>query len=146
VTTSWMSVWRYFLWSLEFLYARPFVYGTVLLVANFVASVIALRPFRQSIWKRTYPIIIFQFVFFPATLFVAAVGTVDWQRVPFPGPNHWGLRTEDAFAVGSLIVAAYWIYRMKRLRWFAVSSEMLQICFLVAANFIAGMALTGTWL
>lgn len=35
---------------------------------------------------------------------------------------------------------------MKGLRWFAVSFEMLQIWLLVAANFIAGMALTGTWL
>jgi hypothetical protein len=34
---------------------------------------------------------------------------------------------------------------MKELRWYAVSVAVLQLWFLVGANIIAGMALTGRW-
>jgi hypothetical protein len=124
----------------------PFVYGTLLLGLNFIASVIRQRPFQKPIWKQTYSIAVLQFLFFPATLAVAVVGRVDWQQAHFPGPNHWGLRVEDLFDLGSLILSVYLVGRMKGLRWFALSLVMLQFWLLVAAGFIAGMSLTGTWL
>ena len=37
-------------------------------------------------------------------------------------------------------------WKMKGLRWFALSLALLQLWLLAAANFIAGMSLTGTWL
>ncbi|MGD1210851.1 MAG: hypothetical protein ABR973_05775 [Candidatus Acidiferrales bacterium] len=141
-----LTLWMYLRWSLGFLYAPPFVYVTLLLAINFAAAVISQRPLRNPIWKRTYPFTIAQFLFFPATLAVAVIGRVDWQQPHFPGPNYWGLRAEDVFAVSSVIVGSYWIWKMKGLRWFASSLALLQLWLLAAANFIAAMSLTGTWL
>jgi hypothetical protein len=142
----WLALWTYLHWSLEFLYMPPFAYGTLSLGLSFIASVIRQRPFSKPIWQQTYFIVVLQFLFFPATLAVAVLGRVDWQQPHFPGPNKWGLRVEDVFALGSLIVGIYWVWRMKGLRWFAVSLAMLQLCLLAAANFVAAMSLTGTWL
>ena len=142
----WPTFWTYLRWSLEFLYEPPFAYGTLLFGLSFVASVIRQRPFQKPIWKQTYSIVVLQFMFFPAALAVAVLGRVDWTQNPFPGPNYWGLRAEDIFDLGSLILSVYWVWRMKGLRWFALSLAMLQLWLLAAAGFIAGMSLTGTWL
>lgn len=142
----WLVLGTYLYWSLEFLYKPPFAYGTLALGLILIASVICQRPFSKPIWKRTYFIVLLQFIFFPATLAVAVLGRVDWQQPHFPTPNNWGLRAEDVFALGSLMVSIYWVWRMKGLRWFAVSLAILQIWLLAAANFIAAMSLRGTWL
>lgn len=142
----WLTFWTYLRWSLEFLYRPPFVYGTLLIGLNFIASVIRQRPFLKPIWKQTYFIVVLQFLFFPATLALVVLGEVDWQQPHFPGPNYWGLRAEDLFDLCSLTLGGYWVWRMKELRWFALSLVMLQIWLLVAAGLIAGMSLTGTWL
>jgi len=142
----WSTFWGFLGWSLEFLFVPPLVYGTLLLGLSFIASVIRQRPFSKPIWKKTYSIAVLQFLFFPATLAVAVLGRVDWQQFHFPGPNKRGLRAEYVFAVGSLIVSGYWVWRMKGLRWFALSLAMLQLWLLAAANLIAAMSLTGNWL
>jgi hypothetical protein len=142
----WLALRTYLRWSLEFLYTPPFAYGTLSLGLIFIGSVICQRPFSKPIWQQTYFIVVLQFLFFPATLAMAVLGRVDWQQPHFPGPNKWGLRAEDVFALGSLIVNIYWVWRMKGLRWFAVSLAMLQLWLLAAANFVAAMSLTGTWL
>jgi hypothetical protein len=142
----WLTFWTYLRWSLEFLYEPPFAYGTLLLVLNFIASVIRQRPFQKPIWRQTYFIVVLQFLFFPAVLAVAVLGRVDWQKPHFPGPNYWGLRAEDFCDLGSLILSVYWVSRMKGLRWFALSLAILQLWLLAAAGFIAAMSLTGTWL
>jgi hypothetical protein len=142
----WMAFWTYLRWSLEFLYVPPLVYVTVVLVLSLIASAIRQRPFNKPIWKQTYTIVILQFLFFPAVLTVAVLGRIDWQQPHFPGPNYWGLRAEDLFDLGSLILGVYWVWRMKGLRWFALSLTILQLWLLAAAGFIAAMSLSGTWL
>jgi hypothetical protein len=141
-----MTFWLYLRWSFEFLYEPPFAYGTLLLVLNAVASGVCQKPFGKPIWKQIYSIIIVQFLFFPTTLAVAALGYVDWTENPFPEPNYWGLRVEDAFAIGSFVLGIYWVWRMKGLRWFAASCAIFQLWLLSAAQFIAAMALKGKWL
>jgi hypothetical protein len=79
-------------------------------------------------------------------LTIAVLGRVDWQQNPFPGPNYWALRAEDLIDFASLILGGYWVWRMKGLRWFALSLVILQLWPLAAAGFIAAMSLTGTWL
>ena len=146
MTHFWETYWTYLRWSLEFLYEPPFAYASLLLSLNFLASVIRQRPFHKPIWKQTYFIVVLQFLFFPSVLAVAVLGRVDWQQVPFPGPNKWGLRLEDLCDLGSLILGVYWVWRMKGLRWFALSLVILQLWLLGAVGFIAAMSLTGTWL
>ena len=142
----WLTFWTYLRWSLEFLYSPPFLYGTLLCGLSLVASVVRQRPFDKPIWKQTYAIVALQFLFFPAVLTIAVLGRVDWQQPHFPGPNYWGLRAEDLIDFGSLILGSYWVWRMKGLRWFALSVVIFQLWLLAAAGFIAAMSLTGTWL
>jgi hypothetical protein len=140
------TFWHYTLWSLEFLYYPPYCYGTLAIVVSLVTSVAVQHPFRKEVWKRTFSLVIVQSLCFPATIAVAAIGYVDWQVPNFPGPNNWGLRAADLLGLLSLGLGVYWVWKMKGLRWYAVSLTLLQLWFLVAANFIAGMALTGRWL
>jgi hypothetical protein len=137
---------RYLYWSVEFLYTPPFCYVTLAIFASLVISVLVQRPHMNPIWKKYYSIPIVQFLCFPAAIAVAAVGYVDWQPPNYHGPNTWGLRTEDLLGVISLCLGIYWIWKMKGLRWLAISVTLLQLWILAGANFIAGMALTGQWL
>jgi hypothetical protein len=136
--------WEYLRWSIGFLYVPPFAYGTLLVGVSLIASAIYERPFSETKWRENYSLVVLQFLFFPSTLAVAALGSVGFS--PSVNPNYWGLRAEDAFVIGSLAVGVYWILRMRGLRWFAASLAMLQLWLLAGAQFIAGMALTGRWL
>jgi hypothetical protein len=136
--------WAYLWWSIEFLYVPPFAYGTVLVGVSLIASAIYQRPFSETKWRQTYSLVVLQFLFFPSTVAVAALGGVGFS--PLVKPNYLGLRVEDAFVIGSLAVGACWIWRMRGLRWFATCLVMLQLWLLAGAYFIAGMALTGRWL
>ena len=146
MTHFWLTFWTYLHWSIEFLCEPPFVYITVLLGLNFIASVIRQQPFKKLVWKGTYSIVVLQFLFFPAAIAVAVLGRVDWEQPHFPGPNYWALRAEDLFDLGSLSLGVYWVCKMKGLRWFASSVALLQLWLLAGAGLIAGMSLTGTWL
>jgi hypothetical protein len=138
-----LTLWTYLRWSLEFLYAPPFAYVTLVISLSFIASVVRQRPFHATNWKQNYSLVMLQFLFFPSTLIVASIGAVPLPRL---SPNYWGLRALDVFAIGSLVVGAYWTWRMKGLRWFAVSLTLLQLWVLAGAQFIGGMALSGDWL
>ena len=114
---------------------------TLAVFGNLVVSRLIQKPFGRDVWKRKYYIAIVQLVCYPATLLVAACGAVDG-----PEPNAWGFRATYALAIISFGVGIYWVWLMKGIRWFAVSVVILQLWLLAAANFIAGMALTGRWL
>jgi hypothetical protein len=43
-------------------------------------------------------------------------------------------------------MGAFWIYKMKGLRWFAASLVVLLQVILTGAGFIAGMSVSGEWL
>jgi len=91
-----------------------------------------------------FPAIVF--LCFPATIAIAAAGYVSVNHISNAEPNRWGLRACDLLAFISLGAGAYWTYRLKGLRWFAVSVTLFQLWLLVCANLIAGMALTGDWI
>ncbi len=132
---------RHLLWSLEILYYPPFVLATLVIIGSIVASVLIQRPFAKEVWKQRYSVVFVQFLCFPAVIAVAATGRVDG-----PEPNDWGLRAADLLSLISLGLGIYWIWIMKGLPWYATSVTLLQLWLLAAANFIAGMALTGRWL
>ncbi len=66
--------------------------------------------------------------------------------MPYPRENPTGSHILDALFYLSLATAAFWIYRMKGLRWLSASLLLLQELILVSAGFIAGMAVSGDWL
>lgn len=140
------TFWWYVKMSMEFVYAPPFCFFTLPLAISLVASIVRQKPFRRDTWKRTYWVCIVQFLLFLATILVAAMGGVDWRKIPFPGPNRLGLYANNALTVLSLGLGTYWVVRMKGTRWFALSATLLQVWFLWGAGFVAAMSLTGTWL
>jgi len=61
-------------------------------------------------------------------------------------PNSVANHVCDFLGWLSLALAAFWVYRMKGFRWFAVSVVTLLEMILAGAFFVAGMAITGDWL
>jgi hypothetical protein len=43
-------------------------------------------------------------------------------------------------------MGAFWVYKMKGLRWFAVSLVGLLEVIILSASFVAGMSVSGDWL
>ena len=76
MTHFWATFWTYLRWSLEFLNEPPFVYTTLLLGSNFIASVI-----RQSHCENHLETNLLHcrsaILILPAMLAVAVLGNVD---------------------------------------------------------------------
>jgi len=134
------------MWSLEFLFLPPALCATAPIFASLCMSIVRQQPFASDVWRKTYWVVIVQFLLFAGTITVAIVGWVDWQQPIFPGPNRLGLRIVNALSLTSLLLGVYWVWRMKGKRWFATSAALFQLSMLLGAGFVAGMALTGTWL
>lgn len=143
---SWMALWKYFQWSLDFLIVWPFWLVTLALIANLGASLALQWPFRDGRWKKEYWLVFTSYIFIPVTLAIGVIAAVDPEMVPRPKPNTLAVWTSDGLFVAALLLGAYWVYRMKGLRWFALAIALIQLWVLFSAGFIAGMALSGDWL
>jgi hypothetical protein len=137
--------WLLTLWSFDFLIYPPFCFVSIFLAINLAGSIVRQMPFRHDKWIRMMRLPLIIFLCFPATIAIAVVGYVD-PPSPFAKPNTWGLQACNLLALIALVAGIYWTYRLKGLRWLAISVTLIQMWFLACANFIAGMALTGKWL
>src|ERR1700686_1707276 len=79
---SWGGFWKYFQWSLEFLYIWPMLLVSLALVANLGAALIHKWPFRPDRWKKEYWIAFVNLLFIPTTIAIGVVGAIDPARVP----------------------------------------------------------------
>jgi hypothetical protein len=137
--------WTYSLWSLQLVVMFPRLL-MVLAVAtvSLVFSCIKQIPFQSPQWKRSHWLVLTQLLFFPI---VISIGVL----YPAASVNR-GAAVSTANKVSqvlgwlSLVLAVYWIYRMKGLRWFAASLVLLIQVILMGAFFISGMAVSGDWL
>ena len=137
--------WTLSVWSFQsLLYITPLL---LLLIAACLSLVLAFwkqRPFQSPLWKRSHWFVLTQLLFFPV---VIAIGVL----CPASSPSSYHGSSTAAWASGllgwlSLALAAFWVYRMKGIRWFAFSVvAMLQII-LMGAFFVSGMAVSGDWL
>jgi hypothetical protein len=86
-----------------------------------------------------------QLLFFPAIIAVGVFypSATSW---PNPQPNRIGDLWLNVLFCGSVGMGAFWIYKMKGLRWFAASLVVLLQVILTGAGFIAGMSVSGEWL
>jgi hypothetical protein len=139
--------WTYSVWSFEFVFVIPrmlviFLAATVSLVLAFWKQ----RPFQNHAWKRSHWLVFTQLLFFPAVICIGVL-------YPAAGPSY--LRTTPSSIANnvcnflgwfSLALAAFWVYRMKGFRWFAVSLVAVLEIILIGAFFVAAMAVTGDWL
>ena len=132
-------------WSLQsLLHITPLL---LLLIAACLSLVLAFwkqRPFQNPLWKSSHWFVLTQLLFFPV---VISIGVL----YPASSPSFYHASSTAAWASGllgwlSLALAAFWVYRMKGIRWFAFSVvAMLQII-LMGAFFVSGMAVSGDWL
>jgi hypothetical protein len=136
---------RYVIWGLEFVFFPPLCFATIAIVLSLVAAIIKQKPFSTSRLRRdTLCILVAQVLIFVLTVSIAVVGYVDWTN--YHGPNEGALHLETALAAISVVLAIYWVIRMKGYRWYSISLSLLQLVALAGANIVAGMSLTGRWL
>ena len=139
------TFWRYSADTVQFLILPPYLVVTIILLGGVAVSLVFDRAIGHNVTKSTYWIAFAQFLCLPATLAIAATGSVDRFAAPYH-PNQLGLWASNILFVVSLCLGAYWIWKMKSHRWFATSVALVQLWSLVVAGFVAGMALTGDWL
>jgi hypothetical protein len=139
--------WTYSVWSLEFVFVIP----RMLVISLFATASFALafwkqRPFDSPLWKRSHWLVLTQLLFFPVVICIGVLYPADGpsylRSTPYSVANH----VCNFLGWFSLALAAFWVYRMKGFRWFAVSVVTLLEMILAGAFFVAGMAITGDWL
>ncbi len=119
----------------------------LLLIVGLFISIIWQQPFDSRRWRRRNLLIFTQVLFYPAIVAIGALFRVDSNpmrpRAPVNPFADWAL---DITFFLSLALGLYWIYEMKRLRWFAFCFVFLVQLVLFGAMFVAGMSITGDWL
>ena len=145
VTQFASQFWRLSVWSLEsLLYLPPLL---VLVSLSSVSTALAFRrqrPFQSPLWKKSHWFVLTQLLFFPVLISIGVL-------FPGSGPSFYhavstATRVHGLLGWLSLALAAFWVYRMKGFRWFAVSVVMLLEVILMGAFVVTGMAVTGDWL
>jgi hypothetical protein len=135
----------YSVWSLEAVVALPpfpiiFICAAISLAVSFFRQ----KPLENTLWKNSHWLVFTQLLFFPI---VISLGVL----YPASGPSFYtkdsaASHVADVFCCLSIILAAFWVYRMKGFRWFACSLVLLLEIILLGAFFVSGMALSGDWL
>jgi len=137
--------WTLTVWSIQSLFYMP------PLTALFILALLSLslaawkqRPLQSPRWKRSHWLVLTQLLFFPA---VISIGVL----YPAPGPSFYhpesvASRVCDFLGLLSLALGAFWVFRMKGVRWFAISLVAALQMILMGAFFVAGMAVSGDWL
>jgi hypothetical protein len=65
---------------------------------------------------------------------------------PYPRENQIGTVCLDILWCASFASCAFWVWRMKGFRWFAISLMALLELPILGAILVAGMSVSGDWL
>jgi hypothetical protein len=85
-------------------------------------AAIKQRPFKTARWQPAYWLVITHAVFFLAAIAVAVLGANPITNPTVPhAPVLAAKRCLDVVTLGSVASCAFWVWRMKGLRWFATS-------------------------
>src|SRR5581483_5215920 len=137
---------RLFLWSLEFLGVPQVFLIAIICLTGVVVAVLRQQPFQRQLWQASYWLIFTQMLFFPAMVAIGVLfPAVNTVRPHLEG-NVVGSRLLDALFYLSLVMGAFWVWRMRGLRWLAASLVVLQEVLLIGAGLVAGMSVSGDWL
>lgn len=105
------------------------------------------RPFRPEVWKPHYWLLLTHLLFFPV---VIAVGVVCDSPLYVPStsrnPNPTGTLLMESLWWVSLASCAFWIWRLRGIRWFSAGLMTLMEVPVLGALFIAGMSVSGDWI
>ncbi len=102
----------------------------------------------RGLWKPVHWFVLTQPLFFVAAILIGTLYPAEVS--PHTGFLHEAhYQAETALYVlfyGSLVSSAFWIWRMKGFRLFAVCLLAVFECFIAAGFFISLMAVIGDWL
>lgn len=142
----WSIFYRLFIGGFGILGSPKIGLAFVLAIIGVVLSIAWQVPFEPGRWKRCYELIFSQLLYYPA---IIAHGTLYRDHTPPSQPPNANslvdLAPEVLFGL-SLVSGAFWIIRMKGLRWFAFCLVCLQQILVIGAIFVATMSITGDWL
>jgi hypothetical protein len=137
--------WTYSLWSLQLVVMFPrLLWVLVGATVSLVFACIKELPFQSPLWKKSYWLVFTQVLFFPV---VISIGVL----YPAASAQRLGVVTaanniSQVLDLLSIVLAGFWVYRMKGLRWFAISLVIAIEAILLSSFFISGMAVSGDWL
>jgi hypothetical protein len=141
----WQSFQQLSLWSFEALLLPPILLAMTICTLSLALAFGRQLPFRREVWRASYWLVFTQLLFFPAMITVGVLLPAGGV-MPKPVPNMIGRWCLEALSYLSLALGCLWVYRMKRLRWFAVSLIAVQEILILCAGFMAGMSVSGDWL
>jgi len=141
----WARFWTLSSWSLEALIIPPIFILLIVFGSGLIIAILKQKPTQTQTWRNHYWLVLTQLFFFPAILSVGVLFPASGPG-PYVKPNSVGSLLLDILFYSSLAVGAFWIWRMKNLRWLAASIVLLQELFVYCALFIAVMSVSGQWL
>jgi hypothetical protein len=138
---------RFSIWALEFVLVPPVCILLLLAFASLVWAGIKQQPFKTRLWRPHYWLVITHLLFFGLAI---AIGVLWANPMTNPTVTHPANRSAsrylDVVLYCSLASCAFWIWRMRGLRWFAASLMALTEVITLGAVFVAGMSVAGDWL
>jgi len=102
-------------------------------------AILRQSPFQNPFWKTSHWFVLIQLLLFPAAI---TVGVLN----PNAGLDSIASTALDLLALLSLVLAAFWVYRMKGFRWFAFGAVTVLEMILMGAFSVAGMSVNCAWL
>lgn len=103
------------------------------------------QPFRTGRWRHHYWLAFAHLLVWAAAL---VLGTFFRNPLAAGGfhESRLGMSLVQGLWYGSLLSCAYWIWRMKGFRWYAVSLMALMELASAGTLFVAAMSITGDWI
>jgi hypothetical protein len=137
--------WTLSAWSFQaLLHIPPFLAIFIFACLSLALAFWKQRPLQNPLWKHSHWFVLTQLLFFPA---VISLGVL----YPASSPSFYHAQSFASRACGllgwlSVALAGFWVYKMKGVRWFALSVVAVLEIILMGAFFVSGMAVSGDWL
>jgi hypothetical protein len=113
---------RFAEWALEFMIVPPICFAFLAAAISLVWAGQKQRPVQTRLWKPHHWLAFTHLLFFAAAI---VVGVLGQNPVTNPTIAHSADKTAmfylDAVTYGSLASCAFWIWRMKGFRWYALA-------------------------
>lgn len=132
--------------GLEIVELPGFAVASLLLALGLATSLVLEKPFSGGRWKHYYWLVLTQFLFYPAMIAVGVLFAVSANpALRPPKPNSVPGHTIDVLFYLPIALAAFWVYRMKKIRWCAFCFLAFEQLLLFGAALVAGFSVTGDW-
>jgi cytochrome bd-type quinol oxidase subunit 2 len=126
-------------WRRDFSFT-PGLIIALTLSAGITFPFVKQRPIRSRLWRRHFWLVFTQLLFYPLLIVVAVLVGVNYR--PVEQGNDYASWIIDAIPYVSLVIAGFWIWRMKGLRWLAFCLVLLQQLLVVGAYIVADMSIS----